>query len=40
MCNKLVDLINFKEDFIAKLPNDFWELDDVAKLCSGHERKT
>ena len=35
LCDKLLDLMNFRERFIAKLKNNILELDDVAKTCSG-----
>ena len=39
LCDKLLDLMNFKERFIAKLNNNIAELDDVAKICSGRVKK-
>ena len=31
--------MNFKERFMSKLANSISELGDVAKLCSGREKK-
>ena len=39
LCDKLLDFINFKERFMAKLHNNISELDQVAKMCSGHVKK-
>ena len=39
LCDKLLDLMNFKERFMAKLNNNIAELDDVAKICSGRVKK-
>ena len=39
LCDKILDLMNFKERFMSKLANSISELDDVAKLCSGLEKK-
>ena len=39
LCDKLLDLINIKERFMAKLENDISELDKVAKICSGRVKK-
>ena len=39
LCDKLLDLMNFKERFEAKFDNDISELDKVAKICSGRNKK-
>ena len=39
LCDKLIGLMNFKERFEAKFDNDISELDKVAKICSGHNKK-
>ena len=39
LCDKLLDLINIKERFTAKLENNISELDKVAKICSGRAKK-
>ena len=39
LCDKLLDLMNFKEDFEAKFDNNISELDKVAKICSGCNKK-
>ena len=39
LCDKLLDLMNFKERFEAKFDNDISELDKVAKICSGCNKK-
>ena len=39
LCDKLLDLMNFKECFEAKFDNDISELDKVTKICSGHNKK-
>ena len=39
LCDKLLDLMNFKECFEAKFDNDISELDKVAKICSGRNKK-
>ena len=39
LCDKLLDLMNFKERFVAKLHNDISELDKVTKICSGLAKK-
>ena len=39
LCDKLLDLMDFKERFMAKLHNDISELNQVAKLCSGRVKK-
>ena len=39
LCDKLLDLMNFKERFVAKLDNDISELDKVAKIGSGCVKK-
>ena len=38
-CDKLLDLMNFKERFEAKFDNDISELDKVAKICSGRNKR-
>ena len=35
LCDKLLDLMNFKELVEAKFDNDISALDKVAKICSG-----
>ena len=35
LCDKSLDLINFKGRFMAKLDNNNPELDQIAKICSG-----
>ena len=35
LCDKLLDMMNFKERFVEKLNNNVSELDKVAKICSG-----
>ena len=39
LCDKLLDLMNFKERVEAKFDNDISELDKVAKICSGCNKK-
>ena len=39
MCDKLLDLMNFKGPFMTKLHNDISKLDQVAKICSGRVKK-
>ena len=39
LCEKLLDLMNFKECFMAKLNNNISELDQIAKICSGRVKK-
>ena len=39
LCEKLLDLLNYKEGFMGKLNNKISELDDVAKLCKGRVKK-
>ena len=39
LCDNLLDLMNFKECFMAKLDNYISEFDHLAKICSGHVKK-
>ena len=39
LCDKSLDLVNFRGLFMAKLRNDIQELDQIAKICSGHVKK-
>ena len=39
LCNKLLDLMNFKERFMVKLNNNASELDEIAKISSGRVKK-
>ena len=39
LCDKLLNLMNFKERLEAKFDNDISELDKVAKICSGCVKK-
>ena len=39
LCDKLLDLMNFKERFMAKLNNNVSELDQIAQICSGRVKK-